>query len=868
MEDLGSKVLPPPLLKRSDCADSRQGISRFFFALKCALVCFALAFFVFAGNTYAQQTVFCDGTHMPSSPPTDRDALIAFYCTEGCSRSCGDGWAGDGGDGWAGDDNWMTDMLIQVWSQVTVLPDELDRVRELNLYQRGLTGRISPRLGGLTKLKILNLRGNSLTGSIPPELGNLDSLESLSLNKNMLTGRIPPQLGDLANLEAIYLRENKLTGTIPPPQLGDLTKLGTMYFDHNELTGTIPPQLADLPVLSDLQLWANKLTGTIPSELGNLSTSLLQLRIEENQLTGTIPPQLGNLALLLGLHLDNNKLTGAIPTQLGDLAKLAVLDLANNKLTGAIPSELGNLTTKLQNLFLGNNELTGTIPTQLGDLAKLTRLDLANNELTGAIPTQLGNLTKLGRLFLGNNKLTGAIPTQLADLIDVIIVPGVFTSMTTLKHLYLDNNGLTGAIPTDLKKLVQLEHLYLDNNGLTGAIPIELESLVKLEHLYLDNNGLTGAIPIELESLVKLEYLWLGNNELNGTIPPDLKDLTQLRELYLNNNELNGTIPPDLEDLTQLRELGFWGNEQLTWDTVSTELGKRVDRAALRALYDLNGGEDWTNNENWLSALSAEIFSFSFWHGVSTNMDGRVSVLNLRNNRLKGDIPQALETLGGLTELNISNNRQLTGELPLRLMDLPLETLDIRCTGVSTPEDTDFQTWLSGISFQEICPPPPPPSQEAPEQVMGVLVMMEGVGRLLVSWDSVSEADGYKIQWKSGSQQFDSSRQHITDASTTSYTISNLDAGTEYVVRVIATKSGADDGTPSPEVAGTPRAAEPLVQSPGSEGGGCSVASNAGTGNTPESIVFNLLLVVFVLVSAVVPGKGSRQFSCVLREIP
>ena len=206
-------------------------------------------------------------------------------------------------------------------------------------------------------------------------------------------------------------------------------------------------------------------------------------------------------------------------------------------------------------------------------------------------------------------------------------------------------------------------------------------------------------------------------------------------------------------------------------------------------------------------------------------------------------------------------------------MDLPLETLDIRCTSVSVPSDTAFREWLGGITFRRVCPPPPspppPPPPSPPEQVMGVGVM-EGVEQLLVSWDPVSEADGYKVQWKSGSQQFDSSRQHIASASTTSYTISsNLDAGREYVVRVIATKSGADDGTPSREVAGTPRAADttpPPQQQPtttGQGGGGCSIASNAGTGNTPESIVFNLLLIVFVLVSVVFPEKGSETiFMC------
>ncbi len=101
------------------------------------------------------------------------------------------------------------------------------------------------------------------------------------------------------------------------------------------------------------------------------------------------------------------------------------------------------------------------------------------------------------------------------------------------------------------------------------------------------------------------------------------------------------------------------------------------------------------------------------------------------------------------------------------------------------------------------------PKAAAPDQVTGVSVTAE-VGRLAVSWSAVSGADGYRVQWKSGSQEYDATRQYtVTDGATTSYTIPSLAAGTEYTVRVIATKAHADDGPPSAEMTGTPVAAAP-----------------------------------------------------------
>ena len=92
-------------------------------------------------------------------------------------------------------------------------------------------------------------------------------------------------------------------------------------------------------------------------------------------------------------------------------------------------------------------------------------------------------------------------------------------------------------------------------------------------------------------------------------------------------------------------------------------------------------------------------------------------------------------------------------------------------------------------------------------QVTGVVVTSGNAG-LLVNWTEVSNATGYKVQWKSGTESYDTTRQAtITSGSTTSHTIPNLTNGTEYTVQVTATRTGANDGPPSAGVMGTPEAA-------------------------------------------------------------
>ena len=99
-----------------------------------------------------------------------------------------------------------------------------------------------------------------------------------------------------------------------------------------------------------------------------------------------------------------------------------------------------------------------------------------------------------------------------------------------------------------------------------------------------------------------------------------------------------------------------------------------------------------------------------------------------------------------------------------------------------------------------------------PARVTGVNITPSDAA-LSVRWTAVSDATGYKVQWKSGGQNYNASDRQalISSRSTTNYAISGLNNGTQYSVRVVATKTGANDGPPSFDVTGTPSAILPTV---------------------------------------------------------
>ena len=115
-------------------------------------------------------------------------------------------------------------------------------------------------------------------------------------------------------------------------------------------------------------------------------------------------------------------------------------------------------------------------------------------------------------------------------------------------------------------------------------------------------------------------------------------------------------------------------------------------------------------------------------------------------------------------------------------------------THSATSADADY----SGIEIAEVTVTV---NDNDTAQVTGVTVA-PGNAQLAVNWTWVDHATGYKVQWKSGSEGYNTGDRQavVTLGSITSHTIQGLANGAEYTVQVIATRTGANDGPPSVEM--------------------------------------------------------------------
>ena len=590
------------------------------------------------------------GAAAQGSAATDRVALEALYDATG-------------GPGWTDNTNWKTTAPLGDWHGVTTDGD--GRVLELRLGRNALTGPIPAELGRLTNLRTLNLGANDLmAGPIPSWVSKLANLEELLLWSTNRTGPIPAELGRLTNLDWLHLQHNALTGPIPAA-LGTLTNLRGLILSNNDLSvGPIPAWVSNLANLELLALGSTNRTGPIPAALGGLA-ELRTLELQNNALTGETPSALTNLRKLDRFDASGNAVCvpsdaafrawrEAIEARGGTFRATSCDDHAGDRetlvafydatggaswtndtnwKTEAPLREWYGVTTdadgRVSRLRLGGNGLTGSLPAVLGDLAHLESLELWYNRLTGPIPPELDRLANLDWLNLGGNDLTGPIPAALGRL-------------GALRGLYLGGNDFAaGPIPSWVGNLARLERLSLWETNRTGPIPTALGGLAELRTIELQNNALTGETPSALTNLRKLDRFDVSGNAV--------------------------CVPSDTEFRTWREEIEARGMFRAS--SCDDHAG---DRETLVRFYDATGGPGWTDDTNWKS--DEPLYT---WHGVTTDADGRVTELSLRDNNVRGSLPEVLEQLTQLRHLRLDGN-QFSGPIPASLGNLAnLEELSL-----------------------------------------------------------------------------------------------------------------------------------------------------------------------------------------------
>ena len=467
------------------------------------------------------------------------------------------------------------------------------------------------------------------------------------------------------------------------------------------------------------------------------------------------------------------------------------------------------------------------------DLAAITgTLGLGSKGITTLKAGDFVGLSNVTRLDLQSNSLT-TLPA------------GVFDPLTGLTRLRLDSNNLTSLPAGSFDKLSKLTALYLTYNSLTSLPAGIFDELTSLTNLDLSSNDLASLPAGIFDELTAFSGALLMDLNDYTTLPANLfQKLTSMRKLWLSSTLMClPLIPESVTGSLKVTAASLPAcDAAVTLSRSSLSLGDSSSKSYTVVLaappnrYAGSGDSKGTvtvtlsSSATGKATVSPATLSFSSgnWstpqtvtvsgvatgaatvsHTVSGGGYGSVSV---------GDVAVTVTT----DNLSVSNVTASTATLTISehtgpwyykyttptgggctAVGQPFTTA--RLTGLSGGTSYTFNAYSDGACSTEV-------ARETfltrPEQVGGV-TLTPGNGSLVVNWSApTGTVSGYKVQWKSGSDDYNTtSRQEtVSGATSTTTTLTGLANSTSYSVRVTAV-NGSGDGTPSPAVTGSPAAA-------------------------------------------------------------
>lgn len=241
------------------------------------------------------------------------------------------------------------------------------------------------------------------------------------------------------------------------------------------------------------------------------------------------------------------------------------------------------------------------------------------------------------------------------------------------------------------------------------------------------------AIPSDAADADKAITMTMDNLQLSSTatdfyfVVPEVtftKGLS-LRINYLNDDSSVTPIKKSTTKSISVSRSVIKSFSAIDTDTLVQEKEEET-YAALMAFYNATGGDNWTNNTNWGSDKP-----FGEWYGL-VERDGYVIWLQLPDNNLVGEIPEAIKSLQHLEGMSLRLN-DITN-IPTAIENMPrMEDLDLALCKISNfPEDMSVfknikRLWLSENKFD--C--------EIPESI-GILTKLEllELGNLDRAFDS------------------------------------------------------------------------------------------------------------------------------------
>ena len=619
------------------------------------------------------------------------------------------------GSGWTNSTNWVSDAPVEQWHGVTV--DANGRVVELSLQRNGLQGELPAQLGELSELRNLRLWSNDLSGTIPSELSQLTQLEQFAVGGNRLHGTIPDWLSGLHNLSNLHLTTNRFTGPLPA-WLGDLP-LRRLILGKNRFEGDIPEELGNLRGLSALWLGGNNLTGCIPDSLRG---------VPDNDFAESGVPFCADDSLASAREVTPTPQPTATPSPTATASTVTPETALTTRPEPPevwyfddpevpyLKWEVGPEVSEAQyeafrEGIILMHEYAGSV--DMADVKHEVVLYLFQDpeEALAAYARLKGFSVDTAQEVIERYQIQGEAGHDFIYLNlskePGHVLPAVWHmtfSAHELVHVHQRSATSFKTFDEDHDKVRPTGPAWFTEGEATWKAARALSSAGHVSYSSERSTFKRRALVVDTELSELATYSQLrpiaGGYELGAMAVELLVSRSSVHALTTYRRalgpstswqeEFESAFGMTIDEFyTLFEEHRADGFPELDLPNIAPRVPlAEVDREALTALYRSTNGGNWSNNDNWLSDEPG-----NRWHGVTTDPDGHVTVLDLRDNRLNGEIPPALGDLVNLRELRLREN-QLRGAIPPELGKLAnLEVLSLvhnRLDGPIPPELGDL----------------------------------------------------------------------------------------------------------------------------------------------------------------------------------
>ena len=343
------------------------------------------------------------------------------------------------------------------------------------------------------------------------------------------------------------------------------------------------------------------------------------------------------------------QLTATVLDQIGEPVEDAVVTWQSDDEAVATVSA-GGLVTAVRN---GGTRITAVSGTATAGIA----VSVMQSAVSIVIEPRMATLMSIGETV----QLTATVLDQIGEPVEDAVVTWQSDDEAVAT---VSAGGLVTAVRNGGTRITATSGAVSESTEVTVQIHVpspDRDILISLYHSmdgpnWKDNTNwlsedrhVDGWFGVNTDEEGRVTSLNLGGNNLHGQVPAQLAQLAKLKGLSLEDNRLTGLIPPELGQLSSLTVIYLFDN-QLT-GPIPLELGRLVNLIHLC----LNG------------------------------------------NQLAGTIPPELGGLSNLKWLHLHFNTNLSGALPVALIDLNLDALLLQGTRVCVGSDFETETWLNGI---------------------------------------------------------------------------------------------------------------------------------------------------------------------------